>query len=840
MAGESMPDLAYLASPAAVPGRGPSNARIVIVGEAPGADEVVAGQPFVGGSGRLLRAFLHEAGINPQQCYFTNVVKFRPQRNDFSLFYLDGEKRRQPSPFLVNSIKELHSEIGQIRPNVIVPLGAEALKAITGHDSIAKWRGSIISTPLGKCVPSYHPAFILRVYESHPILQLDLRRVAAEASDHLVSTPQPRFLLDPTVDEVLAWLRRPRKRLAFDIETTGELIRCLGLADSPDDAICIPFISTKSSSLNHADVPAAAGAGTIISLNSPLFNPGDADVTRVNNHWTEEDEYVILAELDRVFRDPSIEKVAHNFPFDAERLASEFGFQINNFVMDTMVAFHTCYCELPKGLDFLCSVYTRHPYYSDYDTASDRSTWIYNCYDCIVTFESSVRLDGDMADLGVAEYYKAIKHPAITAFLRVEQRGILVDNNLRSEWLQKTRERFEQLAQGIRIYSKGRVENPSSPAQIAAYLYGDLGLAVQYNHKTKSPTVDKNAIPKLTEKYPQHEAFFTLFSEYQQSSTTLRFLEREVSRDGKMRTHYSVAGTLSDRFNSSEPLFGPGTNLQNIPRGKDKKRPDYGFRRMFIADPGHVLLKCDLSQAEFRIVAWLANIRQVIKRYTENPDWDVHRWVASLIYKKPEADIVTEERDIAKNGVYGGNYEMQDKTAARTYKLDLAVARFVLAAYRKAIPEIPQWWQKVQNQLHTNRTIKGPLGASRFFFGRINDTSGETFRKAYAHSASHIVAGIINRAGSLAEDIFPPDECHVVLQVHDELVFQARREVYQSYIPRIKNLLEYPINFPNVPEPLIIPADVNVGLNWFDQMKPQKFLEMEQAAAGEAACQSTT
>jgi uracil-DNA glycosylase family 4 len=156
-------------SPRRVPGIGPLDAKIVIVGEAPGADEDTRGEPFVGGSGQLLNRMLNNVGLDRSQIYITNVVKHRPNNNNFEYFYEDPACR-QPSQFLRESIIETISEIQRINPNVVIPLGNESLRALVGKFSISSWRGSILSSPVGKCVPTLHPAYVLRQYESKPIV----------------------------------------------------------------------------------------------------------------------------------------------------------------------------------------------------------------------------------------------------------------------------------------------------------------------------------------------------------------------------------------------------------------------------------------------------------------------------------------------------------------------------------------------------------------------------------------------------------------------------------------------------------------------------------------------
>lgn len=786
-----------------VPAVGPTNARIAIVGEAPGAEEAARGEPFVGASGQLLNSMLAAVGISRQECYITNVVKQRPPNNDFGIFYVD-KQRRQPSTHLEQSIQELKDELTRVKPNVIVPLGGEALRALTGRYSIEKYRGSILQSSVGKCVGTYHPAYILRQYTARAIAEFDLRRVLEESRSPELNLPKHEFVLRPTFADVMIFLDKLRKvkRFSFDIETTQNMVRCLGISFDPGSAISIPFIAS----------PVEPTIGSSVLYLGDTKPAGDVR----NSYWPEDQEYEILRRLYDLFIDPSIQKVAQNSPFDMCVLERDLGIITRNLWLDTMVAWHTCYAELPKGLDFLCSILTRVPYYSDYDVASDQSTWLYNCYDAAVTLEIVEPILSELDSLGLREFYFHHMHPAILAVTRAEQRGIRVDQTARAEHAERIRKIVEQTTARMREIVGKPDFNPNSPKQVSDYLYGTLRLKpeLRYDPKTKErkPTTDKNAIRALKRKYPKHEEFFTCMQEFSEKETLLSgFLEKPLGKDGRIRTHYNVAGTVTRRWSSSEPLFEPGTNLQNIPV---RTAEGAKVRASFIADEGFWLSKWDLSQAEFRIVMWMGKVRRVIDRYLHDPNFDCHKWVASLIYRKPEAEITKEERSDGKNGVYGGNYGMQYRRASMVYKIPEDKAKFVLETYRRELWEVPKWWEEVQRTIMSTRMIVSPTGGKRIFFDRISD---DLFRDAYSHSAQSIVADLMTRAFTLASEIFDPDECWPCLQTHDEILFQVRKGMLLKYEPRIRNLMSLPLQFPGVPEPLIIPPDGTYGPNWYDQ-----------------------
>src|SRR6266850_3125889 len=155
---------------------GPIPARIMLVGEAPGAQEEAEGIPFVGESGKELNRMLQEAGITRSECFVTNVCRVRPPGNDINHFIAKAKKDRTDAhkeligrwvlPCIVEGITLLNKEISMVQPNIIVALGNTPLWALTGLSGITRWRGSMLyssthETPR-KVIPTIHPAAVLR------------------------------------------------------------------------------------------------------------------------------------------------------------------------------------------------------------------------------------------------------------------------------------------------------------------------------------------------------------------------------------------------------------------------------------------------------------------------------------------------------------------------------------------------------------------------------------------------------------------------------------------------------------------------------------------------------
>lgn len=777
---------------------GPLTPRIAIISDHPSRSDLTSNSHSTGASGSMLSSALAKYGIQLSQCYQTHVYKSYPPNGEMRSLYDDPKTCRKPSSSLLESRNLLLNELNNVRPNIFLLLGHEPLRTILNSSSLQSLRGSIFTYKSIKLMASYHPRDIFKTYSDRPVFDMDIRRLASESLSPVHTPPRTDFILQPSLKTVLEFLSLPVDKAAVDIETTGKHVRCVGIATSDSKAIVIPFIKRN--------------LGPQISSSIINLSP---ETTTVTSYWSEDEERIILTALDKFLRS-STKFVLQNYAFDSVVLATEFGLTIPNLYLDTMIGWHLCYPELPKGLDFLASILTNIPYYSNYTVSDDISTWTYCAYDCIATFQASTKIEKELRDLNLWEYYTNFKLPETFALARMSSTGVYQDTTERARLKIQTESELLTMGDQLKLIC-GQDFNPRSWLQKSELFYKTLGLPIQYKRKDGESrlTTDKNAVEKLIRISPQHEATLRLINDYSQKATLLStFLEVELGPDNRIYSSFNQSGTENGRLSSSKHIWNPGGNLQNIP----KRGPGRAFRRIFKgSDSKSLLIKCDLAQAQFWIVVWLAQIHRLIERYYSDPNFDIHRWVASLIFKKPESSIITSERDIAKNGVYGGSFKMHAVRASEVYKLPLAQAKWVLDEYRSKIPEIPQWWTSVERTLTSTRKLVSPLGGSRIFMGRMDD---ETFRQAYACLPQKIESEIVGRALCLATETFDPNECFPILVVHDEIVFELTNpRKLMHYAKRIKSLMQYPIYFPNIKLPLTIRADVSYGPTWYSKSK---------------------
>lgn len=552
---------------------GPSDASVMVIGEAPGAEELQRGEPFVGASGIELSLMLSEAGLVRSQFYLTNVLQTRPpggliehcfaanKAQEAQLLSSGGIRfnGRVISKDLYEALLELRADFERIKPSCVIALGNAALWALTGEWGIGNWRGSQLESTISHkhyctVVPTYNPAAILRQWHLRRVVVQDFRRIRAGLTDGW-PVVKHNFLVEPSFEQAIFMLRHLQAlvegserpvRLAVDIETRHYHIACLGIAWSIRDAICIPFLKS-----------------------------GD-----VNGYWNEEEEAEIVFLLQQLLTHPNCEVVGQNFLYDAQYIHRYFKFA-PRLADDTMLKQHVCFLGLPKSLDFIASMYCQQYRFWKEDgktwaeAMDERILWKYNCEDCVRTLECSIALDDVVESLGLVEQYR-FQVRLWWATFRMMLRGIRTDDDMRAKLEHDMDEHGKWLLSEIE-YIAGQPLNPKSPKQMREFFYGTLCLRPEYKRgkraapgKIRQPSCDDECLTRVAQREPLVKPLVNLVLEYRSVSVyKSTFLSDCRDVDGLVRCSFNPAGTVTLRFSSSENAFGSGMNLQNIP-GKVK------------------------------------------------------------------------------------------------------------------------------------------------------------------------------------------------------------------------------------------------------------------------------
>lgn len=569
-----------------VSGEGPADARIMIIGEAPGVTEEEKGKPFIGASGQLLTSMLQEAGIDRSQCYITNTVKVRPPGNELWRFFyskdaaklnkIDPVRGLHPTKQVLDALDELYVEINRVNPVVIIPMGNYALWALTNctkttnddgwlvPTGLGTWRGSIIYDPTDlvhqlprgvKVIPTYHPAAVLRMWEWRAITVHDLKRAKQESKFSGAAVPKYKFTIRPSVETVLSTINmliamaeeKGSLNLAVDIETRARHIACLGVAWTPLDAICIPFMC----------------------------------VERITGYYGHKEEAIIVWNLRRLLTHPKVRVIGQNFSYDEQYIAFRWGF-LPHLTFDTMIAQHVIFPGTPKGLDYLGSLYCDfYTYWKDegkeWDPSqSEDQLWIYNCKDAVTTLEVHNCQQQVLDYENLREQFEFLMNLSRRA-VRTMLRGVLVDMALKSklsfELIQQINEYenyFTAIIGDIKLAKKGAKPWFSSPRQQQKLFYEVMKIPVVLHKKTRRPTVDDDALDRIAKREPLLSPLIRKMKEYRSLGVFYNnFITVSLDSTNRIRCAYAVAGTETLRLSSSADVFGYGTNLQNIPKGSE-------------------------------------------------------------------------------------------------------------------------------------------------------------------------------------------------------------------------------------------------------------------------------
>lgn len=367
-------------------GRGTS--KVLLVGEALGEQEAEQGRPFVGPAGKILGDCLARAGLSRDQFWIANTIWCRPPNNDISGAY-------GPDALKHCWYNHLLPTIERRNPKVIVPLGNTALQAFTGERDVLSTRGYAQPWRQGTLLPSVHPSYIMRGnpnYES--VLIRDLQRAVALAKEGL-HWPTVHYVLDPTPEVAMAWLRRALqmgKPLSYDIETAEK--------SKPEDELDlrssapIVRISFSTEPYHAMSIPAKGVYRPVIE--QALASPNS--------------------------------KIVWNAAFDNPRLQAK-GYTINGTIYDGMMAWHVLHSDLPKSLGFVASMLLtdqrRWKHLNRHDPA------YYNASDSDVALRITHRTWTLLREVKMWDFYKQQVVEMEPIYLHMHKKGMPIDATVR-------------------------------------------------------------------------------------------------------------------------------------------------------------------------------------------------------------------------------------------------------------------------------------------------------------------------------------------------------------------------------------------------------------------------
>jgi len=705
---------------------GSFDAPLVVIGEAPGAEEAKAGIPFVGQSGQILDALLRAEGFDPANTFRTNVVMCRPPGN------------REPTPEEIQCCHDrLVSELQETTGTILV-LGKVAREALPGLPLHGR-----------KVVEGYHPAYVMR----KPSAFGDLRNsIRAAVNSNKKVTP-------------------PLVNIPIGVKELQEAL------DACPDGVMVAF-DLETDNVNWYDKPAESRAPVLC-----MQLCWDVRYATVINDELLYDYPEVVPMLQRFFQ--RVRTCGHNAKFDAVFLKSAFDIDVH-IDFDTMLAHHALDENSMHGLKELAKTllgmddweieikqYLRNKNDMYSQIPFDKLA-VYGAMDVAVTLTFQKMFEKQLKEQGLYETpFMMITIPAENAMVKVELHGIMTDTAYLEECGRSMQTEIDELAGKAREVVGMPNLNLNSPPQLVPVLYEKLGLPTQYDRKTKKPTTAHEALVALEGKHP----FVDLLQKHRRvakiKSSYVDNLVEMAGLDGRVHPTFLLQGTETGRLAVRDPA------AQTIPRASDK----YGkmIRRSIIAPPGYKLGLCDFSQAELRVFACLSGDPFLIDVYQTGRD--LHSEVAIIMFGE---GYTKEQRVICKMFNFAYVYGGTEFSFAKDAGISVTLARELIAKFNKSMPIALKWKLDQLASMRKNGYVENFFGRRR----RYPLLTPDNIEDARKSSINMPIQGTASDLTLMAATRAVEEGIHVVLLVHDSIMIEEPDDKIDRYTARIAELME--------------------------------------------------
>ena len=526
----------------------------------------------------------------------------------------------------------------------------------------------------------------------------------------------------------------------------------------------------------------------------------------------------IISEFKPFFESESVLKIGHNLKYDYKVLY-KYGITPQGKSFDTMIAHYLLNPDMRHNMDVLSETYLQYKpvsiesligkkgknqkQFGELDLEVQKE---YAVEDADITLQLKGFFAPQLPGVNAQKLLEEIEMPLMEVLADMEIEGIRLDTDVLAE--QSIKISAEILELEKKIYKDAQEEfNLNSPKQLGEILFEKLKLdAKAKKTKTGQYATGEEVLVKLKDKHD----IITDILDYRQlqklKSTYVDALPKEVSIDtGRVHTTFSQTVAATGRLASVNP------NLQNIPIRSEQGRE---IRKAFVArDENHVLVSADYSQIELRIIAELSQDPVMIESFKMNED--IHRSTAARVFKVLLDEVTREQRSHAKTVNFGIIYGVSAFGLAEQTGLSRSEAKELIDAYYETYPVLKKY---IENQIQIAREqgyVETILGRRRYLKdinSRNHVVRGHAERNAVnapiqGSAADIIKIAMINLQKKLKENY----KTRMLLQVHDELVFDVPKDELETVKPLIKETMENAVKM-NVP----LEVEIGVGANWLE------------------------
>ena len=530
----------------------------------------------------------------------------------------------------------------------------------------------------------------------------------------------------------------------------------------------------------------------------------------------------VLSALKPILENPNIGKIGQHLKYDAH-IFKKYGINISSWQMDTMLASYVINATATRhGMDALAKHYLGVQTTTFEDVAGKGAKQLsfdkvamdvashYACEDADITFRLFHRFNQHInQDKTAAQLLYHLEMPTAQILTQMEHDGILIA----TDFLGQLSDEFDKKIMALQIEAERIADEPfnlASPKQLGEILFDKLGIAGGKKTKTGQYSTSEAVLSKI--EHPLIDVVLEHRSLSKLKSTYTDTLANAADEQGRVHTSYHQALTSTGRLSSSDP------NLQNIPIRTDTGRL---IREAFIAPKGRMILAADYSQIELRLMAHFSGDESLIRAFNHN--LDIHTATAAEIMGKDISEVTPSERRAAKAVNFGLLYGMSAFGLAKQIGVDRAVAQDYIKRYFARYPAILEYMERTKTMAKQLGYVQTILG--RKLYSPDIQSSNRMIKDAAERAAINAplqgsAAEIIKLAMIAVDEILPKDDAKLLLQVHDELVFEVDTDKAHDIGNLIKTAMQnalidtakklgWAVDFA---VPLVV--EIGIGENW--------------------------
>ncbi|PNL51246.1 DNA polymerase I [Proteus mirabilis] len=570
---------------------------------------------------------------------------------------------------------------------------------------------------------------------------------------------------------------------------------------------------TETDSLNNIDA-------RLVGL-SFAIEPGKAAYIPLRHEYLDAPDQLpvndVLAALKPILEDKNILKIGQNLKFDRGIMENE-GIELNGIHFDTMLESYVLNSVSNRhDMDTLAEKHLNHKTTTFEEIAGKgkgqltfnqievEQATLYAAEDADITLLLHQALYPQIEAIEPLKHvYRDIEMPLVPVLSRMERKGVLIDAQVLAAQSQEITQRLAEIEKETFALA-GQEFNLSSPKQLQEILFDKLQLPVIKKTPKGAPSTNEEVLEELAHSHElprlilEHRGLAKLKSTY-----TDKLPLMVNSKTKRVHTSYHQAVTATGRLSSRDP------NLQNIPvRNEEGRR----IRQAFIAREGFKIVAADYSQIELRIMAHLSQDKGLLDAFAQGKD--IHRATASEVFGIPLEEVTSEQRRSAKAINFGLIYGMSAFGLSQQIGVERREAQRYMDLYFERYPGVLDYMERTRKQASEQGYVE-TLDGRRLYLPEINSKNAirrkASEREAINAPMQGTAADIIKKAMIAVDNWICnecPDDVHMIMQVHDELVFEVRESYLENANIMIHKLMESSME-------LAIPLKVEVGVgnNW--------------------------